>query len=768
MLGLDFAFVRVDSPEGGPPMEMARVAEPWERSIRAPEIIEALEKSLGDAPLQWPPRGRLHLGDVAFSISSTRLGLDSELGIVVAGSQRVDFPGQTEALLLDVASRQLALGLQEVRVLSEQKRVAREVDERVEQRTREVATANEELKKSEREARLIVDNIPGLVAVLTATGDLEAVNRQVFEYFGRTLQELSQWATNDTVHPADLPNVIDVFTRSIASGSPFDIIQRFRRSDGVYRWFRNRGFPVRDTNGQTTRWCVLLTDIDDRKRAEDAVRASERDLKLIIDTIPALAWSARADGSAEFFNQLYLDYMGLSAEQAGDWGWTSVVHPDDLNGLAATWQRILNSENPGEIEARLRRHDGEFRWFLFRASPLHDEKGSIVKWYGINTDIDRRKRAEADLRRAYLHFADAQKLSKTGSFLSDLLVDEHYWSEEARRIFEFDPASKVTVQMFRDRIHPEDLPSMDAVIGRGMEGVDVEFAFRIVTSRGVRHLRGTAHVIEEVGGSRPLFSGALQDVTEIKAAEDALNNARSELAHVARVTTLSAFSASIAHEVNQPLSGIITNAGTCLRMLNGDPPNVEGARETARRTLRDGSRAADVITRLRTLFSKKEFAVEPLDLNEATREVIALSLSDLQRNQVILRVELADDLALVTGDRVQLQQVILNLLRNASDAMVAVGDRPRQMLIKTEREDGDCVRLTVQDAGVGVDRQSMDKLFDAFYSTKGGGMGIGLSVSRSIIERHHGRLWMEPNDGPGATFSFSIPRDPENVTGAAR
>ena len=254
-----------------------------------------------------------------------------------------------------------------------------------------------------------------------------------------------------------------------------------------------------------------------------------------------------------------------------------------------------------------------------------------------------------------------------------------------------------------------------------------------------------------------MFIGALQDVTESKVAEEALNRARSELAHVARVTTLSTLTASIAHEVNQPLSGIITNAGTCLRMLDANPPNVDGARETARRTIRDGNRASEVITRLRALFSKKEFTLEPLDLNEATREVVALSLSELQRNRVIVQSELADDLPPITGDRVQLQQVILNLLRNASDAMVGVDDRPRQLLIRTERDDGDRVRLTVRDAGAGFDRQSMAKLFDAFYTTKSDGMGIGLSVSRSIIERHHGRLWAEPNDGPGATFSFSIP-----------
>ncbi len=450
--------------------------------------------------------------------------------------------------------------------------------------------------------------------------------------------------------------------------------------------------------------------------------------------------------------------MGLSAEQASDWGWTAAVHPEDMDGLAAAWQRILTSDAPGEAEARLRRHDGAYRWFLFRANPLRDESGTVVKWYGVNTDIEDRKRAEAELRRAYDSFADAQRLSRTGSFVTDLVGDDHNWSDEAYRIFEFEPGTKVTVQRIRDIIHPDDLPSFDAVIARGLSGVDVNFAFRIVTSRGaVKHVRGVAHVIEQIEG-RPMFVGALQDVTESTVAEEALNRARSELAHVARVTTLSTLTASIAHEVNQPLSGIITNAGTCLRMLDTDPPNVEGARETARRTIRDGNRASEVIMRLRALFSKREFTPESLDLNEATREVIALSLSDLQRNRVVLQSDLAEDLPIITGDRTQLQQVILNLLRNGSDAMLGLHDRPRQLLIRTEGEDGDRVRVSVRDAGVGVDAQSMNKLFDAFFTTKSDGMGIGLSVSRSIIERHHGRLWAEPNDGPGSTFSFSIPR----------
>ena len=487
---------------------------------------------------------------------------------------------------------------------------------------------------------------------------------------------------------------------------------RARRFDGVYRWFQSRGFPLRDTNGHIVRWYNLLIDIDERKRAEEALAASERNLKLIIDTIPALAWSARPDGSAEFFNQHYLDFIGLSAEQASGWGWTAAVHPEDLNGLAATWQRIMASEAPGEAEARLRRHDGEYRWFLFRANPLRDETGAIVKWYGVNTDIEDRKQAEAELRRAYDSFAEAQRLSKTGSFITDIVGGRPQLVRGGLPHLR-DRSRDQSHRAEDSRHHPPGRPAVVRLRVRArLGGVDVDFAFRIVTASGtVKHVRAVGHVIEQIEG-RPMFIGAIQDVTESMVAEEALNRARSELAHVSSMTTLSALTASIAHEVNQPLSGIITNASTCLRMLDADPPNVEGARETVRRTIRDGNRASDVITRLRALFSKKEFTLELLDLNEATREVIALSLSELQRNRVVLQSELADDLPNVTGDRIQLQQVILNLLRNASDAMVDVHDRPRQLLIRTEREDGDRVRVTVRDAGVGIDRQSMNKLFE--------------------------------------------------------
>src|SRR5712664_3288881 len=377
---------------------------------------------------------------------------------------------------------------------------------------------------------------------------------------------------------------------------------------------------------------------------------------------------------------------------------------------------------------------------------------------GYLRDITERKRSEEELRRGEAFLVEAQRLSSTGSFSWRVATDDITWSAQLYRIFGFDEGLPLTLELVGTRVHSEDIPSFHEMIDRARGvGTDFEYEHRLLMpDHSIKYLHMVAHAIRHQDGGVE-YIGAVQDVTRPRLAEEALGKARSELAHVARVTTLGVLTASIAHEVNQPLSGIITNASTCLRMLAADPPNVDGARETAKRTIRDGNRASELIMRLRALFTNKESTTEPVDLNDATQEVIALSLSELQRNRVILRPEFADDLPVVTGDRVQLQQVILNLLKNASDAMSAVNDRPRQLQIRTERGTDDQVRLTVRDAGVGLDPQAMDRLFQAFYTTKNDGMGIGLSVSRSIIERHHGRLWAEPNDGPGATFSFSIP-----------
>jgi signal transduction histidine kinase len=370
----------------------------------------------------------------------------------------------------------------------------------------------------------------------------------------------------------------------------------------------------------------------------------------------------------------------------------------------------------------------------------------------------RLRQEERELKRSQAFLTEAQHLSRTGSFSWRVATDEITWSEHLYRIFEFDVGVPVTLDLIRTRVHPEDIPLFDDMIARARGvGRDFEYENRLLMSdHSVKYLHTAAHGTRDQDG-RLEYIGAVQDVTQRRLSEETVARARAELANIARVTSLGVLTASIAHELNQPLFGIVTNADTCLLMLSSDSPDVESARETARRTIRDANRASDVIKRLRALYSKKDPSPEWMDLNEATRDVISLLLSDLQRHRVVLRQELADDLPLVIADRVQLQQVIMNLLRNASDAMSNVGDRPRTLVIRTERDEGDRVRLSVKDAGVGFEAQAAGRLFEAFYTTKNEGMGIGLSISRSIIEAHQGYLWATANDGPGATFSFSIP-----------
>jgi PAS domain S-box-containing protein len=735
--------------------------------------------------------------------------------------------------------------------------------------------------------RSIIDSIPGYVHTMRADGSVEFVNQGILEFFQITTDELNDWAP--LIYPEDQEAVVSQWYASIATGKPYDQIHRVRRADGEWRWFHSRGLPLRDASGQIVRWCNLLVDIDERKKAEEALRSSQRELSVIIETMPGLVWCASPDGELSYVNGRILGYLGVERDNLLAGGWAHFLHPDDVASVVAAWSNSVASGEAFEVQARLRGGDGAYRWFHSLSQLGRDTEGNPARWYGVMIDVDDRKRAEEKVQEAYLRLAEAQQLSKTGSFITDLLVDDHNWSEEAFRIFDFDPKVKVSVQMIRDIVHPDDLPSFDTVIAQGMKGIDVDFVFRIVTSRGaIKHIRGVARVMEHVAG-RPLFVGALQDVTQSKVeeeqvrrseaflaeaqrltrigsfswrvedneirwsvelyrifefdqglpvtfdligsrvhpddlplmsdmigkaqseanhleyqhrivmpnrsikhlhftahsrrdpegrleyigavqdvtqrhlAEAALATARAELANAAKISSLGVLTASIAHEVSQPLSGIITNASTCLRMLERDSPNVDGVREMARLTLRDGKRASDVILRLRALFSNREFAREPVDLNDAAREVIVLSLTDLERNRVILRTEFADDLPLAPGDRIQLQQVISNLLRNASEAMSAVDDRPRLLNIAIRPHPGRQVCLSIADAGVGLDTERIDRLFEPFYTTKSNGMGIGLSVSRSIIESHQGRLWATPNEGPGATFSFSIPAIPQGV-----
>lgn len=535
MLDLEFVCARLNDPATAAPVEILRVSDSYKLRVEPQDIGVMLsgwlrhneEMSLSSGESQFAEN---------ISIFPVPLGVHGEMGMIVVGSERADFPTQTESLLLSVAANQASVGLREAALLNEQKSIANELDLRVVERTAELAATNEALRKEVAERKLAEASL--------SQAHAQAVRSEV------------KWRS--------------VFENSAVG--------------------------------------VALTDLNGRFIAT---------------------------------NPVFQRMVGYTDDELRHLTFLDITHEDNIEQNRSLVQDLVEERHQQfQIEKRYRRKDGQLVWARNNVSIL--------------------------------------------------------------------------------------------------PGTDRESRFLMALS---------------------------EDITQRKLSEEALAKARSELAKVTSITSLGVLTASIAHEVNQPLSGIITNAGTCLRMLSADPPNIDGARETVRRTIRDGNRASDVITRLRTLYSKKEPSPEAMDLNEATREVTALSLTEIQRSGAILRYELAEDLPPVIGDRIQLQQVILNLLRNAADAMSTIDNRPRELLIRTEREEPNRVRLSVKDSGVGLTPQAAERIFQAFYTTKTDGMGIGLSVSRSIVEAHQGHLWATPNDGPGSTFSFAIPCNPEGLAG---
>ncbi|MER8692882.1 PAS domain-containing protein [Mesorhizobium opportunistum] len=625
--------------------------------------------------------------------------------------------------------------------------------------------ADQALRESERNLRQIINTIPTAVWSTRPDGYCDFLHDRWLDFTGLSMEQAEGWGWRVAIHPDDFDELVRFWTASLASGSPGETEARMRRFDGEYRWFLFLGDTLRDEAGNIVRWYGTNVEIDDRKRAEQALAESERQSRLIVNTIPGLVAIFDEDGEPESLNEQFLEYLGQTLQEFAHWATNGTVHPDDLSRHADALTQSLGTGREIDFETRLRRFDGAYRWFQLRGQPLRASNGCIVRWYVLMTDIDDRKRAEEELRRSEAFLAEGQNLARMGSFSWDVSKAEMVWSEQLYRIFDLQPGLHVTFQLIASRVHPEDMPMLSDMVERAERGEnDLEYRHRIITSdRSIKHLHLIAHGVRNSIGAME-YIGAVLDITQRRLSEEALEKVRTELGLAMRIMSLGALTASIAHEVNQPLAGIITNAGTCLRMLADDPPNINGARETARRTIRDGNRAADVITRLRALFSKRAAVVEPVDLNEAIREVIALSLGELERNSISLRTKLTTGLPMAAGDRVQLQQVIMNLLRNAIDAVMTVSDRPRRVVIATELGADGKVRLSVQDAGIGFGAQDMEQIFEAFYTTKADGMGIGLSVSRSIIENHRGRIWAEANDGPGATFCFSIPEFPGDRT----
>jgi PAS domain S-box-containing protein len=623
-----------------------------------------------------------------------------------------------------------------------------------------------QLAEARRELELTIDSIPAFVATYELDGRRSFVNQAWQNYTGRTLQEATGGGGHTALfHPDDAERALDAWRASLASGEPLRVDVRVRTANGEYRWNTHRRVPRRGENGNIVKWYSVGVDIEDQKNAENALRASEtrlaraeQELRLTLDTIPTLAWRILPDGFAEYLNKRWLDYTGFTLEQALGWKWQAAIHPDDRARLLEAWQEMLASEKPAEIEARMRRFDGEYRWFLFRAEPSHNEAGDVVGWYGTNTDIEDRKRFESALQRSQAYSAEAQRLSQTGSFAWDIATRDYFWSDQTYQILGFDRSVKPSISLVVQRTHPEDRLMMERELDRSAQRAPShDFEVRLLMPDGqIKHIHLLAHRITYQSGNEEIV-GAVMDTTEARKSQETLQAAQSALAHASRVATLGEISASIAHEVNQPLAAIVANGQACLRFLKRETPNLEDVRGAVEWIVKDGNRAGEVIRRVRGLLKKADTEKVPLDVNDLIEEVAALLQHELAVQQVSLRMELAPAISPIFADRVQLQQVIINLVMNGAEAMQAIADTPHGLTIRSYEDEARRVVVAVQDSGVGIPGGNAERVFEAFFSTKPGGLGMGLSICRSIVEAHGGQLWSSANAGPGATFQFALP-----------
>ena len=495
------------------------------------------------------------------------------------------------------------------------------------------------------------------------------------------------------------------------------------------------------------------------QRQNELLQRSERELREVIETIPSMAWSAAPDGSADFFNERWLAYAGLTADQAQGWGWTVAVHPDDLKILVDYWQTIMASGQSGEIEARVRRFDGVYRWFLFRATPSFDD-GRVIKWYGTNTDIEELKRVEGALKRSEAYLAEAQRLTHTGSCAIDGTNREIlYWSEEMFRLFSFEPQGLPTWDQWVQRIHPQDRDKFQMAGDRTfLDKVHCDVEFRTMTPDGtVKQIHGIGHPVLSPSGELVQVVGTMVDVTERRRADEArerLRQLEADLAQMNRVSTIGELTASLAHEIKQPIGAAVTNAEVCVRLLDRAQPDIGDAREAALEMIKDARRAADIIDRVRSLYEKGSSELETIEVNEAIGEMVIMLQNEANRHSVTVRADLGEGLPMVMADRVQLQQVLLNLMLNGIEA---IRDTSGQLSIKSQLTEDGQLLISVTDTGVGLPTENVDQIFNPFFTTKYKGTGLGLAISRSIVESRGGRIWATPNSGPGATFYFTLP-----------
>jgi PAS domain S-box-containing protein len=522
----------------------------------------------------------------------------------------------------------------------------------------------------------------------------------------------------------------------------------------------------------------MMQQQNDRLRAENAehseavtrAREAEEEIRLIVDTVPALLARYRPDGFMDFRNKQWRQYTGLSEDNQGGRRWGSALHPDDEEMVERKWREHIATGEAFELEQRLRKADGQYRWHRVRRVPLHGETGEVIKWYAIAFDVDDRKQTDDALRKSEADLAKARHELQLIIDTIPVLVLRHRadgiidFVNEVGRVYSGLTATKWTSRVSKIT-HPDDVPQLEAAWNVALRtGESFESELRLRRADGEYRWFMTRRVPLRRDGEVIAWYAATYDIEDRKRAESELieserrfRQAQMELAHASRVVTMGQFTASIAHEVNQPLAAALTNAETALRWLARQAPDLEQTGQSIERIISDAKRAVAIVSRIRDFSKKAPVRKEAFEVNEAILEIVRLTRSAMSDNGILVKMQLSEGLRPILGDRVQLQQVILNLIMNAIEAMGEGSQGSRELLISSSVAESSSVLVAVSDSGPGLPGASPERIFDAFYTTKASGLGIGLSICRSIVEAHGGRLWATPNEPQGAVFRMMLP-----------
>jgi PAS domain S-box-containing protein len=749
-----------------------------------------------------------------------------------------------------------------------------------------------QLKSQEEGLREAVETIPALTFTTLPDGSNTFVNKRWTEYTGLSVEKTLGTGWQRAIYPDDLVRHSKKWHISVATGQVFEDEARFRRAaDGEYRWFLVRGVPLRDQHGKIVRWYGTLTDIEDRKRAEKALEQSQMyltegqrvahmgswafnaagfeywsselfrihgldpsgkpptveeylalvypedrafieqgiakmlDDHLAFDFTKRIVWPdgeirhVRCVGVPVMRGRIFQGFLGtgvdvteeelltreLERRQAhlaeaqrlthtGSWtinirtdehfwseeifriyefdpnvtpAWSLIrdrVHPDDRASLDQRKKMEFTQTGWTDSEADLRivLPDGRIKHLHTIAHPVMDASGQIVEVIGTTMDVTERKRIEDSMRRSEGHLAEAQKLTHTGSWAWGVADRKAvHLSEEWYRIYGFDPAEGAPRwEEYFERVHPEDRLTLKVIIERAVvEKADYDQEFRILLPNGIlKWIHTVGHPVLSNAGDLEGFAGSSTDITELKSAEqerERLRQLEADLAHTNRVSVLGEMAASLAHEIKQPIAAAMTSANSCIEWLAHEPPNLDRARAAAAKIDKYGNRAAEIIDHIRSLYRKSPPQSELIDVNEIVCEIFTLLQGEAIRYSIVMRSELAGEQPKIKADRVQLQQVFMNLMLNGIEAM---SDEGGDLTVKSQRQDGQLL-FSVSDTGPGLPADNLDQIFSAFFTTKPQGSGMGLAISRSIVESHGGRLWATANDGRGATFHFTLPTE---------